>query len=276
MEVFLMYNVFKKIIVFSTIISLLGINSGVSGAAQSMEYQGYVKIVVTGQNINLRDAPSTKGRVLGTVLRNDGYGQHILSINGKNTELYDAGLIAATNPIKDHTDNSTWYQLFFKKDDFSCSFFRFDKDKMFSYSTPYVNSRFVKILPLDDQDKKQIKYFKEGRPLHFKTGSIMSVNPIWEEEGDTIKVTRKQTSAYLEPKKDAKQITIPIGTKIVISTVSKGGPSYSYDDENIYGDARYFHMDMDDVCWYPIIGENKRILGWIGPDMGNDPLGIWN
>ena len=103
MEVFRMYNVFKKIIVFSTIISLLGIYSGTSDAAQSMEYQGYIKIVVTGQNVNLRDAPSTKGRVLGTVSITDS--DHEISAKGEVYSLIEA-FIAISKPVKDNTDNS--------------------------------------------------------------------------------------------------------------------------------------------------------------------------
>ena len=183
-----MYNVFKKIIVFSTIISLLGIYSGTSDAAQSMEYQGYIKIVVTGQNVNLRDAPSTKGRVLGTVSITDS--DHEISAKGEVYSLIEA-FIAISKPVKDNTDNSAQYQLIFQKNGYSLDFFRFDKDEVFNYSTPYVNSRFVKILPLDDNDRRQIEYFNIGRPPRYKTGDIKKN---LDDAAFRIQVTKKPAS----------------------------------------------------------------------------------
>jgi hypothetical protein len=209
----------------------------------------FVRVIAVGKNINLRDKPSIKGRVLGQV-----------SGSGGEYET-EATYIAVSPPVKDKSDNSTWYKLFFALESLHSSFIRLDKIDLFNFTTPYINAKFVKKVPLTEFDREQIEYFRQGRPPRYKTGDLIEVyiDPEW----DRIVAIKKPLSLYLEPKKNAEKRTFPVGTKVIVY----GGPGMGWPDYMRGGGALYWHMDMDDDGWFPAIGENRRIIGWAESDI---------
>jgi hypothetical protein len=204
----------------------------------------FICVEVIGENVNLRDAPSAKGRVLGQV-------------SASQQEVYFIRFIAEATPILDKSDNSTWYKLFFGIN-VVAGFERFDKSPyMYDSKIPYINAKFVKEVPLDDYYQKQIEYFKNGRPPFLKTGDFANVD---FSAGDIIIATPRPVTLFLEPKENAQKRVLPAKTKIIIREFLGDDASYMW-WEGFYG-TTYYYKDMNDVRWWPVIGENKQIIGW--------------
>jgi hypothetical protein len=203
----------------------------------------FIRVHVTGTNVNLRDQPSMKGHVLRQVSDSDD----------------NNAFIAASQPIQDKSDGSTWYKLFFAVEPFDGSFVRFDKSTYLTNSQiPYINARFVKKVPLTEYDQEEIDYFRQGRPPRYRTGDMMD-NLHVEQGYDAIVPIKKSVSLYLEPKETAKKQTFPAGTNIIVDN----GPGRGGNAHDGQGGTSYWHLDMNDVQWEPVIGENSRIIGWL-------------
>jgi hypothetical protein len=237
-------------VIIVLLLALFILNPEKAGASTKIDpntaAMDFIRVKAVGTNINLRDKPSSKGRVLG-------------QISGVDEEYYEqATYIAVSPPVEDKSDNSTWYKLFFAVSDYDGSFERLEAGDLFNHAAPYINARFVKKVPLTEFDKKQIDYFRQGRPPRYKTGDLMKVNI--GPDSDRVIAIENPISLYLEPKGTAKKLTLPAGTKVIVYD----GPGYGFPSYSEGEGVNYWHMDLDDCPWWPVIGENRRIIGWTG------------
>ncbi|MDR1916188.1 MAG: hypothetical protein LBQ58_06410 [Synergistaceae bacterium] len=218
------------VMVLSLIVLLL--NPLVSTASTMTDF---IKIEVTGENVNVRSEPSMNGKI----------------ITQADSWMY---YIAESQPIRDKKDNSSWYKLIFIIDYYYDTFSRLDKSSEYNFVTPYINAKFVKKMPLSEDYKREIEYFRKGRPVRYNTGDIVPKNSIETR----ISTTKKPHTLFLEPKEGAKKQTFPAGTKISVY----GGPDIDVPSYMECSGVLYYHKDMNDKYWFPVFDANLRIIGW--------------
>ncbi|MDR1916695.1 MAG: hypothetical protein LBQ58_08995 [Synergistaceae bacterium] len=204
----------------------------------------FVRVQVVGKNINVRSAPNLNGKVLG-------------QLSDWSSESY----IAAMPPIKDKS--GSWYQLFFSISDYGdYHHYQLKKSMEFNYTAPYINAKYIKVVPLTADDKRQIDWYSKGRPVRHQTGERLSGSTQWSR----VATVKQPFTLLLEPQKSAKKKTFPAGTRIFVYDGPDTG-GFAYEDGILF----YSHTDMEENQWQSIVGEDKRIIGWIGGRMtGND------
>ena len=197
-------------------------------AVSNGEAQSVIKVVVTGDNVNIRSAPSANGKI---------YGQA------------HSGSYFLVDPVsvRDKGDNSEWYKILFDIDAFGEIIRQTDKQPAFEYTNPYISARFVEEEPLNDYDEHNLRYFAQGRPVYYQVGQDFSeyglFSEAWRREVKTL------LSLYLEPKAGARTIEVPAGTVVLFDSDHEGRLSH--------------HYDMDDVEWFYVADENKKLIGFV-------------
>ncbi|MCL2010870.1 MAG: hypothetical protein FWG71_10075, partial [Synergistaceae bacterium] len=188
------------------------------------EAQDVIGGVVTGDNVNIRSAPSSRGKALAQAAEGD-------------TFLVDPV------PIRDGSDNSEWYKILFSTSIMDDTIYQAHKLSQYDFSYPYISARFVRKEPLTDYQQRQLDYLAQGRPVRLKVGDDMS------EYWDYTAPYELKTPATLrrDPKTDSEQITLPVGTVIIFNDATEWD----------------FYHDMEETPWIWVMGENKTILGWI-------------
>ena len=191
------------------------------------EAQDVIKIVVTGDNVNIRSAPSSKGKV---------YAQ---ASNGEEF-LVDPVL------IQDNSDKSTWYKILFYVSEMDGSIFQAHKLPTYDFSYPYISTRFVKKEPLDEDNKNALDYFNRGRPLNIHVGDDLSSYSLDTESY----VLQVPITLRKEPKANADTIVLPVGTVVLVCPNELG-----------------IYYDMDEECWFYLMDENQKLIGWAPSDL---------
>jgi len=192
--------------------------------------QGVIRVVVTGDNVNIRSAPSVKGKAY--TQTNSG-----------------ACFLVASVPVRDESDNSEWYRILFDIDAFGDIIYQTNKMPLFQYANPYISARFVKSEPLSDYDKHALEYFAKGRPPHYQVGENFSESGWFSEDYAWSREVKTPISLYLEPKVGAQRIEAPAGTIVLF-------------DSDHEGRLRH-HYDMDDVRWFYVADESGKLIGFV-------------
>jgi hypothetical protein len=240
-------------------------------------FMGYVKLSIQGTNVNLRDRPSMRGRVLAQA-DGDGHSyfpyvtvrQH-MPIQGAQGTLRTnsiSGFVVQAQPVHNREDNSTWYRLFFASSYCIMAYLwdgelhRTDKLQIFGYTVPYVHADFVVTTWLDCYEREQIEKFSKGRPPLYPTGSVVSNIPyvVHANNDDPIFTVKNPVTIRLQPQRDAGKRTIPAGTKIIYNGPQ---PRHATPPNSTYDGTDYYHKDMDDNLWWPMIGTDERVMGWM-------------
>ena len=190
-----------------------------------------IKVVVTGDKVNIRSAPRVKGKV---------YRQ------SDDGECFFVDPV----PIKDNDDNSEWYKILFWIDAFGDRIYRADKSPANEYSNPYISAKFVKKEPFDGNDEYLLDDFAKGRPAQHQVGDDLSINGSFSKgEGATIIKIKTPLSLYQEPRADAHTVEIPAGTIVILGVNSEG--------------QHLHHMDMDDEYWFYVVDESIKLIGFV-------------
>jgi len=192
-------------------------------AAPKKDAQNIIKIVVTGNAADIRSAPSSKGKVYGQAETGWEY-------------LVDSAT------IQDKSDKSTWYKILFSIDEFDGRISQLHKSSTYDFSYPYIGAKFVKKAPLTDENRSQLDYWKQGRPVAAKIGDDFSEIM----EGATPFVLTEPAVLRKDPKLNAEEITLPAETVILLNDET---------EPDIY-------YDMDEMPWLYVVGENGELLGW--------------
>ena len=168
-----------------------------------------VRMSVTGKNVNLRNQPSMKGKVVA---------QASPSNEGEHWDIFyfDAA------PIEDKQDGSVWYKILFIPA-WSAGrrgiITQIDKIPESGFSYLYVNSKFLKENQTDENSKAELEYeleyFKQGRPPLLKVGDgiseIKKHNRQYVTGQYRITPTLKPITLCAEPVKGAKTFELPKG-----------------------------------------------------------------
>jgi hypothetical protein len=195
----------------------------------------FVRVQVVGENVNVRSAPNLNGKILG-------------QLSGWEGESY----IAATPPAKDKS--GSWYQLIFSISDYGdYHHYQLKKSSEFNYTAPYINAKYVKAVPLTADDKRQIDWYRKGRPVRHQTGERLNGSTNFSR----VATAKQPFTLFLEPKKDAEKKTFPAGTRIFVYDGPDTG-GFAYEDGILF----YTHVDMEETWWHSIVGEDRRIIGW--------------
>lgn len=181
---------------------------------------------VTGENVNIRKSPNMKGDIAYQVSVSDG-------------EYF----IVEKSRIIDGNDKSEWYKIVFRCHE--------DFDE-FSYSREpiYVSSRFAKTYPLETYDKNELDWFRQGRPPLINTGDDLSGYEHEELSMMTPFELTRQITLRKFPDGNSDIITLDRGTAILDAF-------YSADY------LPFLHNNMNDEAWMPVIGSDKKLLGWM-------------
>lgn len=210
----------KKLVIALFVLILL------SSAAMAQEL---IRVVVNGENVNIRSAPSSKSKVY------------------DKAGMGDIFLVEPTL-IQDKSDKSTWYKIVFDLRGMDEDFQQPQLSAVYDFSYPYISSNFVKKMPLTDYDKEELEWFRLGRPAKHKVGDDMS---------QYLKDFAVQTFIFTAPIplrnapiSNTTTTTLPVGTAIVFPNETDFVPG--------------LHRDMNDVSWIPLIAaKDHKILGWI-------------
>jgi hypothetical protein len=151
--------------------------------------QNLIKLIVTGDNVNLRDAPNSKGKVLSQAFRD-------------NVFIVDATPVQAK-------DKSMWHKIIFSVDDYFDHLAQVHKLPIFNFSYPYISAKFVRQVPMTQYDRKELELLKQGRPPRSKIGDTFEIDGI-------IHISQAPIVLYKTPKNGAEKITIPPGTKFLL------------------------------------------------------------
>jgi hypothetical protein len=139
--------------------------------------------------------------------------------------------------------------------EYNGEFYRLDES--FFTATPYISAKYIKEVPLTGSEQQQIDYFRQGRPLRYHTGDLvdgLNISP----NTDVILPINKPVSLHSAPDETAIQKVFPKSTKIIVYPVGRGGDIYNWGNVTLY-----WYLDLNDVAWVPVIGENQRIKGWL-------------
>jgi hypothetical protein len=145
--------------------------------------------------------------------------------------------IVEATPVKDTTDNSEWYKTIL-------SFSEYD-GTIIQHFPAYINTKNTQEKIMDDSTKKDVQWVLNGRPPHYKIGDEIYKSM----QGWTAVSLKMQLTVFSEPKMVAKKISLPKNTKVLVADSNRGGVVW--------------HRDMDNVEWEPIVGVNRKIIGWV-------------
>jgi hypothetical protein len=212
-------------------------NAAVLGG-NTIDASKLIKVEVTGTNINIRSEPSSKGKVIRQASKKDDFGETCFIVDSSN--------------IQNKNDKTEWYKIVFEIDNFSV-------DIIQSLPNPYISKKYVKVVPLSENEKKMLEWFSRGRPPFYKTGDVLQKSM---EGWKVVPITETMT-LYSEPVENAKKVNFPKGTGIIVSAYPDDIGGLGAFESATYQDGRYyFHIDMKDVEWFPVVGENRTIVGW--------------
>ena len=127
-----------------------------------------------------------------------------------------------------------------------------------------IHANFVEILPFGRSEQIFIDHFRKERPSPYSVGDMMRGIRIARWEGDYgagVYITKNLIIVYLQPRKNAELKTIPAGTKIIFLFRQHGVDNFYMNPDDVDSVA-YCYTDMDDQHWWPLIGADKRLLGW--------------
>jgi len=184
--------------------------------------QDIIKIVVTGDSVNLRSEPSTKGKVY-------------CQVN------FNTAFLADPVPIRDRSDNSEWYKILFTFSELDNRIIQTHKLSVYNFSYPYISARFAKKEPLNEFDENQLDYLRRGKPLNIHVGDDLSVYDL-SIESETLKAP---LTLRKEPKADSDSIVVPAGTIVLICIGELG-----------------VYADMDENYWLYIMDKDQKLIGW--------------
>jgi hypothetical protein len=211
--------------------------SNAVAAATKISVQNVVKVEVTGDNVNLRDTPSAKGKVLGQANNGNSY-------------------IAEKTLITDSKDGSKWYQIIYEVGAYADEFY-----KPFN-NTSYISSKYVKVVPLSEHDRGQLEWFAQDRPVRYHTGDTI-IDDISINEAKLVPIKAPMT-VFLEPRKNSEQKTFPKGTEIFVFNGGDMGGLTPYDAHiDKYPGTMYYYEDVNGENWVPVSGENRKVIGWL-------------
>ena len=182
-----------------------------------------IKVSVTGENVNIRSAPSTKGKIL-------------------EQAAYGMDFIVESDVIQDKSDRSVWYKIVFFVSEMDGSFTQAHKMSVFEFAYPYINARYVRQEPFTQEDEDELEWFMQGRPPRIVTGDDLSEEM---EDADRF-VLKAQVVLRKEPRMDAGTIVVPAGTVIYLH----------------YATEMFVHNDLDEVSWTYMVGEDNKVIGW--------------
>ena len=197
----------------------------------SAEARDVIGVVVTGDNVNIRSAPSAKGKALAQASEGEAF-------------------LVDPVPIRDNSDNSEWYKILFSTSIMDDKIYQAHKLSQYEFSYPYISAAFVRKEPLTDYQQRQLDYLAQGRPVRAKVGDDFSEYL----EYTAPYVLKAPATLRLEPKSDAEKITLPAGTVIIFNDATEWD---------------YYH-DMEETPWIWVIGENKTMLGFITAEDWNE------
>ena len=188
------------------------------------EAHDVIKAVVAAVNVNIRSAPSSKGKI------------HAQASSGEE-------FLVDPLPVRDGSDGSEWYKILFSTNAMNGTIFQAHKLSKYDFSHPYISAKFVRQEPLTDYEQRQLDYLEQGRPVRVKVGDDFSeyleyVAPY---------VLKTPATLRVDPQADADTITLPAGTVIVFNDATEWDP----------------YNDMEETPWLYVIGENKKLLGWV-------------
>jgi hypothetical protein len=191
---------------------------------------GIVRISVTGDKVNIRSAPGTKGKVHAQVNKGDAF-------------------LVDSVPIRDGSDNSEWYKILFyvsriELQDYGYQFLQAHKMSVYDFSCPYISAGFAKTEPLSDYDERALDHFRQGRPAFAHIGDDLSKYCYTRETYSlgTLVILHE------EPGYTAGTIELPAGTTVFMGIDPEG--------RNVH------HTDMDDKNWFCVMDENNKLIGW--------------
>jgi hypothetical protein len=196
-------------------------------AALAADVPDVVRISVTGDKVNIRSAPDTKGKVHAQVDRGEAF-------------------LVDPVPVRNKSDNTEWYKiLFWVGGDMDFYHFRqVQKMSAYDFSCPYISAGFVKTEPLNEYDVRQLDHLKQGRPSFANIGDDISR---YCSEKETYAL-RTAVVLHKEPGYTAGTIELPTGTTVFIGIDPEG--------RNVH------HTDMDDKNWFCVMDENNKLIGW--------------
>jgi len=199
-------------------------------APSDAETLDVIRVVVTGDNVNIRSAPSSKGKVY------------------RQADSGDAFLVDPA-PIRDSGDNSEWYKILFdvgriEHEWYGYHFLQAQKMSVHDFSHPYISARFVRKEPLGEFDKNYLDSFKRGRPAWAHVGDDLSIYCADVESN----VLKTSVDLYKEPVSGSEKFETPAGTAVFFGIDPEG--------------RRLHHTDMDDVNWFCVMDENNKLIGW--------------
>ena len=184
--------------------------------------QDVVRVVVTGNNVNVRSAPSSKGKV---------YGQ----VDSDTAFLVDPAL------IRDKSDKSEWYKILFSVSEMDGSIYQAHKLQTYNFSYPYISAKFVKQKPLNEDDIRELDDWKQGRPVRIHVGEDLSPYSLATES----RTLTKPLTLRKEPEVNADTVVLPAGTVILFCIDELG-----------------VHRDMDEKTWVYIMDKSQKLVGW--------------
>jgi hypothetical protein len=211
--------------------------------------------VAVPEDTPLRVAPSAKSNA---VMASD-YG------SGTNKMLICSHLFVDPTPIPGQGENSKWYKILFYTSPWEPGFVQLNKSSNTGYAYLYVETNKVSQSQIDEFERKEIEYFKQGRPQRIAVGdSLATVKKVerdffgggWDRGGFRIATTTAPNILHRAPKNGEATFTLPKGTKI-IDPIPSG--RYGTDSYDLLG--RY--IDMNEDHWLAVIdGNTQKVVGW--------------
>jgi hypothetical protein len=200
-------------------------------------------VEAVGKQVSLRDTPSANGKIVTQKISD-----------------YSTNFVVESSPIRDDSDNSFWYKIIFNFDEAGGDIHLTTKKASFNFSNPYISAESTKKVPFTQDEKLSLQWFCDGRPPIYKTGDVL-----WGDMDDyKIVPLKKKLTLYSEPDERAKMLHFKKGTKIKLPALGLGGcfPSIPEIVKGYNGDF-FYHIDVNDVFWRSVVGEDGRIIGWL-------------
>ena len=214
--------------------------------ARTLRASDLIKVEVIREITPLRDQPSANGKII---------------IEGRidGGDLGPTLLLVDPQPI--NNEGASWYRA---------KFFNYSQLQYWFNDVPYlyVNTRDVRQVPLDADDKDFLERFDKGRPPQIQIGDdlekIRKATDRKFRSADTI----IPLTLYSEPDLKSKTIQLPAGSAI-IDTEEPYGRGYYYHLERHH--TFDLHIDMQDRWWTAVIDtDSQKVVGWLNPEEYRD------
>ncbi|MDR3280075.1 MAG: hypothetical protein LBT23_06155 [Synergistaceae bacterium] len=216
--------------------------SGVSGAIYDEPafigepVRDYVKITITGDNVNLRSGP--------------GQNTHVLA-KAKSGDFF----VARASTIKNEDDRSVWYRIVCYSD--KNSELRLANNSVqYGYLFPCVSARFTHAEPLDDECARRLERLKSGgeKPPESDTASVFN----WSERSQRL-LAASGLPGWGQVLGGATLRELPSKSAKVLKQIAP------YDDSFFQSTAVGVKED-DGESWYEIPVEGFEVIGWVRAD----------